>query len=401
VTDRIYYTEPARIEFDAAVESCDTQDGRIVATLDRTAFYPTSGGQPFDTGTLGDAGVVDVVDLPDGRIGHVLDRALAAGSFVHGTVNWARRFDHMQQHTGQHILSAAFDRLFKARTVGFHLGADVSTLDLDKVLGAESMARAEAEANRIVWENREVTIRFASEEEAASIQLRKEPTRTGRLRLIEVAGFDVSACGGTHVAGAGEVGIVALKSWEKFRGGMRLEFVCGRRALLEYGVVRDAVAGCIRLISVSPRDLPAAIERVQGENKDLRRVIRDQQERLAVFEAAVMVDRAQKVGPVTVVLEIASGYDQVGLKTIAASAAARGGVVAGLISATEPVLTVLARSTDVQVDVSAILKTLLAQVGGKGGGKPEMAQGGGMNRSPAEIQAALQQIIDRALLPSP
>ena len=401
MTDRIYYTDPALIEFDAAVESCETQDGRIVATLDRTAFYPTSGGQPFDTGSLGAASVIDVVDLPDGRIGHVLDRTLPAGSFVHGTVNRSRRFDHMQQHTGQHILSAAFDRLFKARTVGFHLGADLSTLDLDKVLGAESMAKAEADANRIVWENREVTIRFASEEEAASIQLRKEPTRSGRLRLIEVAGFDVSACGGTHVARAGEVGIVAVKSWEKFRGGTRLEFVCGGRALAEYGVVRDAVAGCIRLISVSPRELPAAIERAQEENRDLRRVVRDLQERLAVFEAAAMVERGRKVGSVTVVLEIAPGRDQAGLKTLAASAAAIGGVVAGLISATEPVLAVLARSADVPVDVSAVLKTLLARAGGKGGGKPEMAQGGGMTGSPGEILATLQTIIGRELQPSP
>jgi alanyl-tRNA synthetase len=320
---------------------------------------------------------------------------------VHGTVNRSRRFDHMQQHTGQHILSAAFDRLFKARTVGFHLGADLSTLDLDKVLGAESMAKAEADANRIVWENREVTIRFASEEEAASIQLRKEPTRSGRLRLIEVAGFDVSACGGTHVARAGEVGIVAVKSWEKFRGGTRLEFVCGGRALAEYGVVRDAVAGCIRLISVSPRELPAAIERAQEENRDLRRVVRDLQERLAVFEAAAMVERGRKVGSVTVVLEIAPGRDQAGLKTLAASAAAIGGVVAGLISATEPVLAVLARSADVPVDVSAVLKTLLARAGGKGGGKPEMAQGGGMTGSPGEILATLQTIIGRELQPSP
>ena len=401
MTDRIYYTEPALFDFDAAVESCQTQDGRIVATLDRTAFYPTSGGQPFDTGSLGAASVIDVVDLPDGRIGHVLDRTLPAGSFVHGTVNRSRRFDHMQQHTGQHILSAAFDRLFKARTVGFHLGADLSTLDLDKVLGAESMAKAEADANRIVWENREVTIRFASEEEAASIQLRKEPTRSGRLRLIEVAGFDVSACGGTHVARAGEVGIVAVKSWEKFRGGTRLEFVCGGRALAEYGVVRDAVAGCIRLISVSPRELPAAIERAQEENRDLRRVVRDLQERLAVFEAAAMVERGRKVGSVTVVLEIAPGRDQAGLKTLAASAAAIGGVVAGLISATEPVLAVLARSADVPVDVSAVLKTLLARAGGKGGGKPEMAQGGGMTGSPGEILATLQTIIGRELQPSP
>jgi len=401
VTDRLYYTDPALLEFDAMVASCDMVDGRIIVVLDRTAFYPTSGGQPFDVGTLGTARVVDVVDLEPHRVGHVVDRELPVGSAVHGTVDKARRFDHMQQHTGQHILSAAFDRLFHARTVGFHLGAEVSTLDLDKVLNAESLGKAEADANRIVWENRPVTIRFASEEEAASIQLRKESTRTGELRLIDVAGFDVSACGGTHVAHAGEVGIVALKSWEKFRGGMRLEFVCGGRALADYRVARDAVAGCIRLISVKPQDLPAAIERAQGDNKDLRRVIRDLQEGLAVFEAGVMVERGKRVGSVTVVLEIAAGVDQAGLKTIATSAVARGGIVAGLLSDAEPVLVVLARSADVQVDVSAILKTLIGQAGGKGGGKPELAQGGGMTGTSAAVLAALHTLIEGALLPSP
>ena len=399
MTERLYYTEPARIEFDATVESCETQDGRTVATLDRTAFYPTSGGQPFDTGVLGAARVLDVVDLPDHRIGHVLDVPVTAGDAVHGRIDRARRFDHMQQHTGQHILSAAFDRLHKARTVGFHLGSEISTLDLDKVLSAESIAQAEAEANRIVWEDRGVTIRFASEEEAASIQLRKEPTRTGPLRLIEVEGFDISACGGTHVARAGEVGIVAVKSWEKLRGGMRLEFACGGRALGEYRVVRDAVAGCIRLVSVSPADLPAAIERAQTENKDLRRTIRDQQERLAVFEVGAIVARGRKTGPITVVVEVVPGWDQTGLKALASAAAAYPGVVAALLSASEPALVVLARSADVTVDVAAVLKALLARCGGKGGGKPEMAQGGGLAKPLPEIQAALQDLIARALQP--
>jgi alanyl-tRNA synthetase len=399
VTHRLYYTDQTLSAFDAVVQSCEQLDGRVVATLDRTAFYPTSGGQPFDTGTLGASRVLDVVDLADDVIGHVLDGAVVPGSPVRGTIDWPRRLDHMQQHTGQHILSAAFDRLFKARTVGFHLGASLSTLDLDKVLGADAIAQAEADANQIVWQDREVAIRFASEHEAASIPLRKEPTRSGPLRLIEVAGFDTSACGGTHVARTGEVGIVAVRSWEKFRGGMRLEFVCGGRALAEYRVARDAVAGCIRLISVSASDLPAAIARAQGENKDLKRVIRDLQERLAVFDAAVMVARGEKIGSVTVVLEIAADMDQAGLKVLAASAAAHGGVVAGLISATVPVLAVLARSADVPVDVSAVLKTLLSQAGGKGGGKPELAQGGGMAGSPADIQQALHAIIERALRP--
>jgi alanyl-tRNA synthetase len=401
VTERIYYTDPACIEFDATVVSASTTDGRSVVVLDRTAFYPTSGGQPNDTGSLGDADVTDVVDLDDGSIGHVVGTPLAEGARVHGRVDWARRFDHMQQHTGQHILSAAFDRLHRARTVGFHLGAMLSTLDLDKVLGGDALAAAEADANRIVWENRPVSIRFATPEEAASMTFRKEPTRSGPLRVIEVEGFDTSACGGTHVARAGEVGVIALRSWEKFRGGMRLEFVCGARALREFRLLRDAVAGSLRYLSVAPQDLPSAIDGAQAENKELRRTMRDLGERLAVHEAAALVRRAREVGGARVIVDALEGWDQSGLKALASAAASQPGVVAALLSAGEPALIVISRAPDVRLDASAVLKALLARFGGKGGGKPELAQGGGLAGTRPEMLALLNQLIESSLQPAP
>jgi alanyl-tRNA synthetase len=401
VTERIYYTDPACLEFDATVVSASTADGRSIVVLDRTAFYPTSGGQPFDTGRLGEADVTDVIDLDNGAIGHVVSAPLVEGATVHGRVDGARRFDHMQQHTGQHILSAAFDRLHRARTVGFHLGAVLSTLDLDKVLGAESLAAAEAEANRIVWEGRPVSIRFATPEEAAAMTFRKEPTRSGPLRVIEVEGYDISACGGTHVARAGQVGIVALRSWEKFRGGMRLEFVCGLRALREFRILRDAVAGSLRFLSVPPQDLPAAIEGTQAENKDLRRTIRDLGDRLAAHEAAAMVERARSIGSARVIVEVLDGWDQQGLKAMASAAAARPGVVAALLSSAEPALVVIARAPDVALDAAAVLKALQQAFGGKGGGKPELAQGGGLSGPPDLVRTALDQIIEAWLRPVP
>jgi alanyl-tRNA synthetase len=401
VTERIYYTDPACLEFDATVVSSSAADGRAVVVLDRTAFYPTSGGQPFDTGTLGTADVIDVVDGDDGAIGHVVSAPIAEGERVHGRVDGARRFDHMQQHTGQHILSAAFDRLHGARTVGFHLGAVLSTVDLDKVLGPEALAAAAAEANRIVWEDRAVSIRFATPEEAAAMTFRKEPTRSGPLRVIEVDGFDRSACGGTHVARAGQVGIIALRSWEKFRGGMRLEFVCGGRALREFGILRDSVAGSLRFLSVAPQELPSAIEGAQAENKDLRRAIRDLGERLAVHEAAAMVARARQVGTARVIVEVLDGWDQSGLKALASAASAQPGVVAALVSAAGPALVVIARAPDVALDASAALKALIQQFGGKGGGKPEMAQGGGLSGTRDELRDALARIIVASLPPAP
>ena len=400
VTERIYYKDPACVEFDATVVSSSIAEGRPLVVLDRTAFYPTSGGQPNDTGSLGGSEVVDVVDLDDGTIGHVVGAPLAEGARVHGRVDWARRFDHMQQHTGQHILSAAFDRLHRGRTVGFHLGAVLSTLDLDKVLGPEAMVAAEAEANRIVWENRPVSIRFATPEEAAAMTFRKEPTRSGPLRVIEVEDFDMSACGGTHVARAGQVGVIALRSWEKFRGGMRLAVVCGGRALREFRVLRDAVAGSLRFLSVAPQDLPSAIEGAQAENKGLRRTIRDLGERLAAHEAAALVQRAREVGPARVIVDAFDGWDQAGLKALAAAAAAQPGVVAALLSAGDPALVVVARAADVNLDAAAVLKALLQRFGGKGGGKADLAQGGGLTGDRAEMTAALNQLIESSLQPA-
>jgi alanyl-tRNA synthetase len=316
---------------------------------------------------------------------------------VRGRIDAARRFDHMQQHTGQHILSAAFDRLFGARTVGFHLGAVVSSLDLDKVLPPESLVAAEDDANRIVWENRPVVIRYATPEEAASLQLRKEPTRTGPLRIIDVPEFDRSACGGTHVAHTAQVGVVAIRSSERLRGGLRLEFVCGGRAVREFRRLRDTVAGAIRFVSVAPEELPASIERLQQENRAQQKVLRGFQEQLAAHEAAAMVARGRHLGDVTVVIEAPEGWDQAGLKSLVLQAIVQPGVVAVLLSTSEPRAIVAGRSAGVPLDAGAILKDVLARFGGKGGGKPELAQGGGLAGPIETIQSALLAAIERVL----
>jgi len=402
VTERLYYTDPACVEFDATVVSSADSGGRTLVVLDRTAFYPTSGGQPHDTGWLGDVPVTDVVELDGEAIGHVTGAPIAEGTRVHGRIDRERRTDHMQQHTGQHLLSAAFDRLHRARTVGFHLGAVLSTVDLDTVLDAAALASAEAEANRVVWEDRPVRILSASPGEAAELHLRKEPARAGTLRVIDVEGFDRSACGGTHVARTGEVGIVALRSWEKFRGGMRVEFVCGGRALREFRLLRDAMAGSLRRLSVAPQDLPSAIEGAQAENKDLRRAFRGLTERLAVHEAAALVRRARPVGTARVIVEALDGWDQAGLKALAAAAASEPGVVAALLSTGgDAAVAVVACAPDSGVHASAALAALVARFGGKGGGKPDLAQGGGMRGDRQAMIAALEEAIDASLRPAP
>jgi alanyl-tRNA synthetase len=397
MSDRIYYSDPYCTSFDATVTRAFVHQGRPAVVLDRTAFYPTSGGQPFDTGTLDAIKVVDVVDLDEGTIAHVLESSLPESTSVRAAIDWTRRFDHMQQHTGQHVLSAAFDHLFDNRTMSFHMGAEVSTIDLAKEASAESLAAAEKEANKVVWEDRPVTIRFATAEEAAALPLRKEPVRGGTLRLIEVADYDLSACGGTHVSRTGAIGIIAIAGSERFRGGTRVTFVCGNRALRMFRDYRDAITGSIRSLSVLPHELPSAIERIQSESKELRRTIKTMQESLATHEANRFVAEAAVVGRTRVVVRAVEGWDAAGLKAIATAAAAQGSVAVALFSTSTPAVVVVARSADGGVDSQALLKLLVQRFGGRGGGKSDMAQGGGLEGSIDEIVSFARNAIDDRL----
>jgi alanyl-tRNA synthetase len=399
MTQRIYYTDPYCVSFEAQVTRAFTHEKRPAVTLDRTAFYPTSGGQPFDTGRLGGARVIDVIDAEDGSIAHLLDVPLGEGARVEGAIDWARRFDHMQQHTGQHVLSAAFQHLFDNRTMSFHMSGDVSTIDLASEVTPEAIEDAEREANRVVWEDRPVSIRFVSAEEAAALKLRKEPARGGTLRLIDVADFDLSACGGTHVSRTGAIGIVAVSAWERFRGGARVTFVCGNRALRMFRTYRDAITGSIRSLSVLPEELPASIDRIQTESKELRRTLKSMQDALATHEAARLVAEAPVVSGVGIIVRALHGWDAAGLKSVAVAATARERVAAALFSTSSPAVAVVARGRDVNVDAQSVLKRLVGEFGGRGGGKPDLAQGGGLegdvDRIAAAARAALEDEVSR------
>jgi alanyl-tRNA synthetase len=396
MTNRLYYTDSQLRAFDAnVVSSTPAADGRSELVLDQTAFYPTSGGQPYDLGSLGGLPVVDVVDRDDGEIAHVVQGAADAGARVRGQIDWPRRFDHMQQHTGQHILSAAFDRLSRNRTVSFHLGADASTIDLAREATASEIADAESAANDVVWQDREVSVRFVTEEEAGRLPLRKEPTRSGTLRLIEVPGFDVSACGGTHVPRTGMIGMIAILGWERFKGATRLSFACGGRALRSHGRLRDAVVAATRVVSVTPAELAPALERMQGEAKTLGRTIREQQERLAGYRAAELRAGGTIREGVRIVLHEERGADAAALKVLATAVVTDPGVVVVLVGEGQPAPVVVARSADVAVDAGAWLKRAIAALGGRGGGRPEAAQGG-LAASPTQILAFARETIGAA-----
>ncbi|HEX5473548.1 MAG TPA: DHHA1 domain-containing protein [Vicinamibacterales bacterium] len=398
MTERLYYADPYLGEFDASVVATLTHEGRPAVVLDRTAFYPTSGGQPFDTGALTPATdpsapavrVVDVVDEEDGRIVHVVDELPPPGR-LHGTIDWARRFDHMQQHTGQHVLSAAFDRLFGIRTESFHLGAASATIDLARQVSPAELTAVEDEACRIVWEDRPVAIRFVDADEAARLSLRKPSARAGTLRLIDIADFDLSACGGTHVARTGAIGMIAIAASERFRGGSRVTFLCGRRALDGFRALRDAMAASLRVLSVSPAEMPSAIERVQADAKSLRRHVKDLQTELAGHEAAALIGSAETVGAVRLVTAVETGWDMNALKALAGRLAEQPDVVAVVVSEPAPASVAIACGAAAGVDCRALLSAAVSAFGGKGGGRPELAQGGGINAPAADVAETVRE----------
>ncbi len=391
MTERLYYSQPYLTEFDAQVVAVEAgQAGtRSIVMLDRTAFYPTSGGQPFDTGTLGTARVVDVIDRDDGTIEHVIEGTIAQGRAVRGRIDWARRFDHMQQHTGQHLLSAAFVRVAGAKTIGFHLGATGSTIDLDGDPGADRIGRVEIEANRIVWEDRPVRIRTVRAAEAAGLPLRRDPKREGDLRVIEIDGYAVSACGGTHVSATGAIGLIAVARTERYKGGLRVEFLCGGRALGAYRAQRDIIGDLARQLSMLPHEVPTAVARLLADQRELRKVARLLHECTASEQAARLAAGAPVVNGVRVVVQAIVGGDAPTLRALASTIITQPGFRVALFSDSSPTLVVVARSTDSQLNATAVLRALTQQFGGRGGGNPDLAQGGGLSGD-------LPTILDRA-----
>ena len=387
-SSRLYYTDAYVTRFEAEIVDRLNWQGRPAVVLDRTAFYPTSGGQPFDTGEIGGARVIDVVDGDDGRIVHVVDGDVVSGPGVHCGIDWARRFDHMQQHTGQHVLSAAFERTAGIRTESFHLGTETCTIDVSATVSSEAASAAEHEANRVIWQNLPVTVRFVDEAEIPRLALRKPPpVRAGVLRVIEIEGVDLSACGGTHVARTGEIGLIGIGSIERYKGGTRVEFVCGGRALSRFRQVHDALAASARQLGCAPADVPAGIDRLQTESKQQRNALRDVQQEVSELRGAQLRGQAVRRGNLSVVARHLTGLDPSALKALAAAVASEPGHVA-IVIAGDPVSVVVARGPAGEVDSSAVIRALIARFGGRGGGRTELAQAGGLSGTPDEILAA-------------
>jgi alanyl-tRNA synthetase len=370
MTERLYYHDAYLTRFDAAVVGRE-DDGRRIY-LDRTAFYPTSGGQPFDTGRLGGVPVVDVVD-EEGRVAHVLAGPLP-GERIAGEVDWARRFDHMQQHTGQHLLSAVIADRFGAATVSVHFGRESSTLDLDAgSFNHAQVVEAEALANVAVTENRPVRVSFEATATAAG--LRKLTDREGTLRVVTIEELDRSACGGTHVRATGEIGFIALGKVERVKQLARLEFTCGARAVRRARGEADLLATLAAAQSAAPEDLPGLMEGQRAELKAGAATRRGLEEELAGYRARELYAAATPEGHG---LRLTSWRDPGGsvdrLRTLAqAYGTLPGGVFVGAVTA--PPTIVVASAADSGVDAARVLRAGLDAVGGRGGGNPRLAQG--------------------------
>ena len=374
-TERLYYADAYLRTFQAGVVDRRERDGRIEVALDRTVFYPEGGGQPADRGRLNGVAVVDTQE-DGGMVWHTLEAPLE-GDEVHGEVGWDRRFDFMQQHHGQHLLSAAFEHLFDARTVSVHLGEEFCTVDVEHTgLSPDHLTEVEELTNRIIWDNLPINARFVEPAELAALQLRKPPGAYDRVRIVSAGDFDHSPCGGTHPRRTGEVGSVALRRWEWRGEGLRVEFVCGARALRDFRWKNALLHGLAGDLSIGVVELPAAIERIRTAEERSRKALAAAEERLLGYEAREMLAAAEQVGAAKVVAQALEGRELDHVRTLARLIAEAGGVALLGVAGAKAQL-VFTRGVGLPYDMGALLREAAAVVGGRGGGRPEAAQGGG------------------------
>ena len=393
MTERLYFSDSYRTAFDARVVERLTWDGAPAVVLDRTAFYPTGGGQPHDVGTLNGVPVLDVVER---EVDHAIIHQLGASlpdDCVQGEIDWPRRFDHMQQHTGQHVLSQAFVQTADADTVGFHLSGEYSTIDLSRApLTDDDVARAEALANQIVFDNRPVVARRATSDEAAALPLRKPPTAHESIRIVHIEGFDWSACGGTHAARTGGVGLIKVVRSERRGDETRVTFLCGGRALTHYRILNPLTRDLALHLTIGVEELPQTIDRLQAEARTVRKERDRLHELLLDHEATALVAVAQTIGPVSVVRQVFEGRAVEEIRRLATYITARPGSIALLGLKGEKAQLIFARAADLCYDMRPLLKEACRLVGGGGGGSPELAQGGGPE--PNRVGEALQHAVE-------
>lgn len=393
-TRKLFHEDAYRTRFTANVLSCVAAGETWDVVLDATAFYAESGGQPSDTGRLGGQPVLGVRELEDGTIVHTVPGPLEGE--VTGEIDFDRRLDHMEQHTGQHLLSGAFERLFDAETVSWHLGADAATVDLAiESLTPEQVEQVELECSRVIRAALPVITHVTDREGVKDFPLRKPPAVDGEIRVVEIAGYDWSACAGTHVRQTAEIGLVKIKAWERYKRTTRVTFLAGRRALADYLALDRMTRDLCRAHSIGVPELPRFVERTEAELDSLRRRARVLQEQVLEYEARELVGQARWVGGVRLVRQVFAGRPLDELKLLAAKVAAHPPSLAVFGTRGAVPQIILHRSVDLRLDVGQALRQALPVFGGRGGGSPIQAQAGGSR--PEQLEAALDAIVARLL----
>lgn len=403
MTTKLYWADSHQTQFTARIVEISrhaTQNGKQLVALDQTAFYPTGGGQPGDVGKLDSARVVDVEIADDGRIWHQIDDMTdwAIGREVTGEVDWQRRREMMQQHTGQHILSQAFFQLYGAETRGFRITDRATEIDLTLELQPEELeqaiTRAEELANSVVFDDREIRVYEVTPEDAAKLPLRKESFISDCIRVIEIADYDWSPCGGTHAKRTGEVGLIAVRSWERAKKMTRVHFVAGARALRDYRAANKSAETIAVKFSVGRDDAEASVNRLIEDGKKLSRRVRELAELAAKVDAAELLQSVAAINGLRVISKVFEDRDFDEAKLIAhrlVEGAVDGKGVVALLAVREHEMArlIFARSANVAADMNALVKVACEQLGGRGGGKPDFAQGGGANI--LELDSALDK----------
>jgi alanyl-tRNA synthetase len=374
-TKKLFMENPYTVDFTAKILRQTPVEEGFEVVLDKTAFYPTGGGQPCDTGWLNDVPVTGVEER-DGCIVHIVEKCVE-GSSVTGRIDWKRRFDHMQQHAGQHVLSACFDKIAKAGTVGFHLGSQFVYIDLNrKDITKDLIARAEDMANSIVFDNLPIKTYIAELEALKSLPLRKPPVVTEDIRIVEIDGFDYSPCGGTHPSHTGCIGLIKIRRWEKNKDGIRIEFVCGGRALEDYRVKNESINRISALLSVRDFEAADTVERILTDNRAHAKTIEGLKEDLCKYEAESLVRDAPLFMGIRVVKALFTNRPFGEVRQLVSCIISGEKCIALLATTGDKNQVIAGRSEDVDIDLRKPFNAVMSQLGGRGGGSSRTVQGG-------------------------
>ncbi|EDL65855.1 serine-tRNA(Ala) deacylase AlaX [Bacillus sp. SG-1] len=377
--EKLYYEDAYLREFKTKlVSQQQSEDGRWFAQLEETAFYPTGGGQPFDKGTLNNSMVTEVEEV-EGIIRHYIDSPLKGTYEISGAINWTRRFDHMQQHAGQHILSASFSKSLGYETVSFHLGRDTCTIDINtSALTEEESSKAEALANQVILQNQPIHTKWINKEEVDQYPLRKKPAVEGDIRLVIIPEFDYNGCGGTHPRSTGEVGMIKILNWEKQKKNTRVTFVCGQRVADQLHEKNSILKELTGVLNAPPSEMISAVRTLIENGNKNEKLLEEARETILVYEAEDLIKSSVDRGGVKVVKKVLQHRSMADMQKMARTILQTHEVVVLLVSENGDKLQyVFGSCSSCQKDMKELIGVALALTDGKGGGNPSMAQGGG------------------------